>query len=255
MLIPLNVTQGIADVLVSSSSSILVGRAAHCNTIGHCRTVWNIIWSCLITIFACIWVAVHPNIPQPKAPPKSRLQFVTDVCRGVGEKLAIALLALLAPEFIFVWALRQWLKARSIAKDCREVASLNVARERGARVREMRKQMRAAENDLVLAQQRADLEKLEALGFDKRTVEEDHWLETLRERPQATGKESNVQSTIEGSTGQTSAFLISPSLKSSLNSSIQHGKRLTDSSSLWAVSTSLTATNPASASSQTTLSA
>lgn len=34
----------------------------------------------------------------------------------------MALLALLAPEFIFVWALRQWLRARSLAIECQEAA-------------------------------------------------------------------------------------------------------------------------------------
>ena len=30
------------------------------------RSIWNIIWSCFSTIFACTWIAVHPNIPAPK---------------------------------------------------------------------------------------------------------------------------------------------------------------------------------------------
>ena len=29
------------------------------------RTVWEILWSCLATIFVCSWVSVHPNIPAP----------------------------------------------------------------------------------------------------------------------------------------------------------------------------------------------
>jgi hypothetical protein len=29
------------------------------------RSIWGIIWSCLSTIFACTWIAVHPNIPGP----------------------------------------------------------------------------------------------------------------------------------------------------------------------------------------------
>lgn len=45
-----------------------------------------------------------------------------------GEKLIIALVALVAPEFIFVWAMRQLLMARSIAKRCQEVSSEGTAR-------------------------------------------------------------------------------------------------------------------------------
>ena len=29
------------------------------------RTIWDIIWSCLVTIFSCCWVSVHPNMPGP----------------------------------------------------------------------------------------------------------------------------------------------------------------------------------------------
>ena len=38
----------------------------HCNDLTHCRTIWSIVWSCLVTIFSCTWVAVHPNVPCPK---------------------------------------------------------------------------------------------------------------------------------------------------------------------------------------------
>ena len=37
-----------------------------CIDLTHCHTIWNIVWSCLITIFSCTWVAIHPNIPCPK---------------------------------------------------------------------------------------------------------------------------------------------------------------------------------------------
>ncbi|KAF8331739.1 uncharacterized protein EI90DRAFT_2819705, partial [Cantharellus anzutake] len=29
-----------------------------------CRTMWGIVYSCLLTVFACIWTAVHPNPPK-----------------------------------------------------------------------------------------------------------------------------------------------------------------------------------------------
>lgn len=87
---------------------------------------------------------MHPNVPQPRAPFKPRTPDENKnetkwswVCRklanlwhgpipkaatAIREKLLIALLALVAPEFIFVWALRQWLRARSIAEACSEAA-------------------------------------------------------------------------------------------------------------------------------------
>ena len=37
-----------------------------CSDLSHCRSIWNIIWSCIVMIFSCTWVAVHPNVPCPK---------------------------------------------------------------------------------------------------------------------------------------------------------------------------------------------
>lgn len=74
------------------------------NLIG--RTIWNIVWSCLVTIFACTWVAVHPNIPDPDE------KWVRIASRRVG----ITIMALIAPELVIVWAIRQWINARKLAQ-------------------------------------------------------------------------------------------------------------------------------------------
>lgn len=151
----MNVTRDVAGLLVSSSSSILAGRVGQCDNINYCRTLWNIIWSCLITIFACIWVAIHPNITPPRAPPKNRLERLAGTRRGLGERLAMALLSLLAPEFIFVWALRQWLHARSTVEDLRLMGSAKD-------VEEARKQRQRAEQDCFIAREAAELQYLRA---------------------------------------------------------------------------------------------
>ena len=39
----------------------------HCKDLSHCRSIWNIVWSCLVTIFSCTWIAVHPNVPCQEA--------------------------------------------------------------------------------------------------------------------------------------------------------------------------------------------
>lgn len=154
--IPRNNTQALA----SFTSAVLASAPdPHCNssdaTLGHCRTIWNIVWSCLITIFACIWVAIHPNVPQPRESfegldfgekPKEKTwgawarfqrhcarvrlldifwRQIPQIVTSLADKLFIAVLALLAPEFIFVWALRQWLRARSLAEECREADTNN----------------------------------------------------------------------------------------------------------------------------------
>ena len=40
--------------------------AHRCADLSHWTSIWNIIWSCLVMIFSCTQVAVHPNVPCPK---------------------------------------------------------------------------------------------------------------------------------------------------------------------------------------------
>ena len=70
------------------------------------RSIWDIIWSCLATIFACLWISIHPNIPFPnEAGWKVFLR-----------RLEIMFWALLGPELVIVWAFRQWFGARELEK-------------------------------------------------------------------------------------------------------------------------------------------
>ncbi|KDQ49512.1 hypothetical protein JAAARDRAFT_165583 [Jaapia argillacea MUCL 33604] len=77
-----------------------------CENIHHCRTMVGIISSCLTTVFTCTWVAIHPNIP---APYEISLEITL---RHIG----VMLCALIAPELMIVWAMRQWFAAGRIAK-------------------------------------------------------------------------------------------------------------------------------------------
>ena len=70
------------------------------------RTRWNIIWSCLTTVFACTWVAIHPNIPDPDE------KWIVVTARRV----KIMMMALIAPELAMCWAVTQWINARYFAK-------------------------------------------------------------------------------------------------------------------------------------------
>ncbi|KAG0697661.1 hypothetical protein DFH29DRAFT_856633 [Suillus ampliporus] len=68
------------------------------------RTLWSIVSSCVLTIFGCVYTAIHPNIPSPKDSP----------IRILRRRLGIMLMALIAPELIVIWAMRQWLSARDV---------------------------------------------------------------------------------------------------------------------------------------------
>jgi len=70
------------------------------------RSIYNILWSCLSTIFACTWITVHPNIP---APGDSQWEVLR-------RRLAIMGYFLLAPEFVIFWAARQHFAARDLTK-------------------------------------------------------------------------------------------------------------------------------------------
>ncbi len=66
------------------------------------RSKSDIVTSCLATIFACTWTAMHPNIPSPADSPWNIFK----------RRLVTTIYALLAPEFITVWAIRQHVGAK-----------------------------------------------------------------------------------------------------------------------------------------------
>jgi hypothetical protein len=77
-----------------------------CDDINNCRKLFDIVWGCLATIFACTWVSVHPNVPPPC---QSWLALL-------GRRLKMMLFAVLAPELIVGFAARQFLIARKLSK-------------------------------------------------------------------------------------------------------------------------------------------
>ncbi|KAG2353827.1 hypothetical protein BDR07DRAFT_678319 [Suillus spraguei] len=82
-----------------------------CNTPSFTtRSRWTIISSSVLTLFACIYSAIHSNIPSPKDSPHEIL------LRRVG----IMIMALLAPELMVTWAMRQWLSAWYVTRQFRE---------------------------------------------------------------------------------------------------------------------------------------
>ncbi|KAK0229401.1 hypothetical protein EDD85DRAFT_1026871 [Armillaria nabsnona] len=72
--------------------------------IGDQRTVLNIIWSCLTTIFACTWLAVHPNVPGRNITRKGAISCAI-------ERAKIMVITILAPEVIVAWAAEQFIVA------------------------------------------------------------------------------------------------------------------------------------------------
>lgn len=105
-----NVTQSAANA-TSHQLVSLIESAESCEQLGHCRTIWDIVWSCAGVVVMCIWHAVHPDVPPLKLPERR-----TDLRASVYEKTVITFIAFLAPEAIFLWAVVQRMHARSFAR-------------------------------------------------------------------------------------------------------------------------------------------
>ncbi|KAJ7130504.1 hypothetical protein C8R44DRAFT_732019 [Mycena epipterygia] len=71
------------------------------------RSLFNIVWGCLTTIFASTWVSVHPNVPPPNQ----------GWLRRFWRRLKMMLIAVIAPELMVGFAARQLSAARKFRKE------------------------------------------------------------------------------------------------------------------------------------------
>ncbi|KAJ7910782.1 hypothetical protein B0H13DRAFT_2485066 [Mycena leptocephala] len=78
-----------------------------CDDINNCRKLFDIVWGCLTTIFACTWVSVHPNVPAPN---QNWLALFW-------RRLKMMLIAVVAPELMVGFAARQFFAARTLSKE------------------------------------------------------------------------------------------------------------------------------------------
>ncbi|KAJ6565580.1 hypothetical protein DFH09DRAFT_984336, partial [Mycena vulgaris] len=77
-----------------------------CDDINNCRRMFDIVWGCLTTVFACTWVSVHPNVPPPDQSWLARLW----------RRLRMMLVAVIAPELMVGFAARQLYAAWTFSK-------------------------------------------------------------------------------------------------------------------------------------------
>ncbi|KAG2342606.1 hypothetical protein BDR05DRAFT_990208 [Suillus weaverae] len=74
-----------------------------CNT----RTLWHILLSCGLTLFACTWTAIHTNIPTMG---QGKVSFTY-------YRMVYMVMGLIAPEVIITWAAEEFFSARTAAKN------------------------------------------------------------------------------------------------------------------------------------------
>ncbi|KAJ7059111.1 hypothetical protein C8F01DRAFT_273735 [Mycena amicta] len=79
-----------------------------CTPNANTRALPSLLWSCLVTISACVWVSVHPNVPPAST---GRFKFWRR------HRIRLSLVGLLAPELIVGFAARQCLAARRLARE------------------------------------------------------------------------------------------------------------------------------------------
>ncbi|KAG2137506.1 hypothetical protein DEU56DRAFT_887260 [Suillus clintonianus] len=101
---------------------------------GNTRSLWDIIWSCTATLFACTWTAIHPNIPGMEE----------GIVTVWSRRLGIMIVALIAPELIITWATLQFLSARGIAKDFNDAFCARLRQTRGSGHSDIRQSMATA---------------------------------------------------------------------------------------------------------------
>lgn len=128
-------------------SSNVAASSQRCSDIANCRTLDDIVKSCLGTILACVWFAVHRNIPAPtlKSSRNSNYfvktaQCVWSVIRSQTEPAMVFFVALLAPEWILAWALRQAFNAWKLASElerarCARLEELEAAEMKAAKMK------------------------------------------------------------------------------------------------------------------------
>ncbi|TFK59075.1 hypothetical protein BDN72DRAFT_647678 [Pluteus cervinus] len=75
------------------------------------RTLYDIVRSCVFTIAACVYRAIHQNIPDPEATMWGKLRV----------RIKMTIYALIAPEAFIWWAMRQRYGAIRIAKEVNEL--------------------------------------------------------------------------------------------------------------------------------------
>ncbi|KAF8655460.1 hypothetical protein AX16_003049 [Volvariella volvacea WC 439] len=70
-------------------------RAPGDQDVGGCtRSTLNILWSCLLTMVACTYSSVHPDVPNPGS-------------TALKEHIILAIHAFISPEAVIIWAARQ----------------------------------------------------------------------------------------------------------------------------------------------------
>jgi hypothetical protein len=102
--------QALIDANKNNVSALHTIAAASLVNSPNVRGTIDIVWSCLITLVACVYTALHLNIPQGQG-----------TWAMLETKARWVLLALLAPEIVLYTATNQFFEARELQHNLREI--------------------------------------------------------------------------------------------------------------------------------------
>jgi hypothetical protein len=94
--------------LPQNTTNFSLNTSDACDNLRNCRTMWSLVYGCLLTIFACVWTAVHPKVPQATWDAQS-------------SRISMAVAAFLAPEATLGVAWREFRAAWRISKSCQGI--------------------------------------------------------------------------------------------------------------------------------------
>lgn len=130
-------TVNVSSLIISDVTNV-TDSSQRCIYIDSCRTLNDIIQSCLVTILACVWFAVHRNVPAPNPKPSQHpnifigtTQRAWSLVLGQRESAIVFVVALLAPEWILAWALRQAITARGLSRNLEEARLMAIEAQNG----------------------------------------------------------------------------------------------------------------------------
>ncbi|KAF7293065.1 hypothetical protein MIND_01205900 [Mycena indigotica] len=112
-----------SSLLVQAPVAISSDIGDRCHDIDGCRTVIQILLSCISTVILSTYSSVHPNVPptrrdqREKSFWKEHRQWSKQNFANFKPKFVMFLVALVAPELIFGLAYRQYASVKQLMKD------------------------------------------------------------------------------------------------------------------------------------------
>ncbi|KAL0065929.1 hypothetical protein AAF712_007055 [Marasmius tenuissimus] len=104
------IRSSVSNSTVLSHRDAFVSSTGPCNDINECRTLEDIVSSCYWVIIVSIWASLHPNVPDV---------LYVDSTTAIGcllNDVATMSIAIMAPELVMLWAMRQTYTAGRVAQ-------------------------------------------------------------------------------------------------------------------------------------------